>query len=113
MAKTQGLEQVMERRRAILEGDAERIAKQHADGKLTARERIEKLLDPGSFVELDALLSKNGDYAGVPARSHRPVSLPGDPEVPAGLPWQWRSFPLLSPPPAPGSCPAACQSSRR
>ena len=65
MAKTQGLEQVMERRRAILEGDAERIAKQHADGKLTARERIEKLLDPGSFVELDALLSKNGDYAGV------------------------------------------------
>ena len=65
MAKTQGMEQVMERRRAILEGDAERIAKQHADGKLTARERIAKLLDPGSFVELDALLSKNGDYAGV------------------------------------------------
>ena len=65
MAKTQGLEQVLERRRAILQGDADRIAKQRADGKLTARERIGKLLDPGSFVELDALLSKNGDYAGV------------------------------------------------
>ncbi len=65
MAKTQGLEQVLARRRAILQGDADRIAKQRADGKLTARERIEKLLDPGSFVELDALLSKNGDYAGV------------------------------------------------
>ena len=29
------------------------IAKQHAKGKKTARERIEMLLDPGSFVELD------------------------------------------------------------
>ena len=29
------------------------IAKQHAKGKLTARERIASLLDPGSFVELD------------------------------------------------------------
>ncbi len=65
MAKTQGLEQVLRRRHAILQGDADRIAKQRADGKLTARERIEKLLDPGSFVELDVLLSKNGDYAGV------------------------------------------------
>ncbi|MFM5968590.1 MAG: carboxyl transferase domain-containing protein, partial [Micrococcales bacterium] len=29
------------------------IAKQHAKGKKTARERINDLLDPGSFVELD------------------------------------------------------------
>ncbi len=34
-------------------GGPDRIAKQHASGKLTARERIELLLDPGSFVELD------------------------------------------------------------
>jgi len=34
-----------------LEGDPKAAAKQHAEGKLTARERIEKLLDPGSFVE--------------------------------------------------------------
>ncbi len=34
-------------------GGPERIAKQHTSGKLTARERIEFLLDPGSFVELD------------------------------------------------------------
>ncbi len=32
-------------------GGKERIAKQHEKGKLTARERIELLLDPGSFVE--------------------------------------------------------------
>ena len=34
-------------------------------GKLTARERVAKLLDAGSFVETDALVSRNGDYAGV------------------------------------------------
>ncbi|WP_371366067.1 Propionyl-CoA carboxylase beta chain [Sporomusa rhizae] len=36
-----------------LGGGAQRIEKQHKSGKLTARERIEKLLDPGSFTELD------------------------------------------------------------
>lgn len=36
-------------------GGSERIALQHAQGKLTARERLEALLDPGSFVELDKL----------------------------------------------------------
>jgi len=34
-------------------GGADRIAKQHQSGKLTARERLDLLLDPGSFVELD------------------------------------------------------------
>jgi propionyl-CoA carboxylase beta chain len=37
-------------------GGADRVAKQHAAGKLTARERLETLLDPGSFEELDALV---------------------------------------------------------
>ncbi len=32
------------------------VEKQHAKGKMTARERIEALLDPGSFVELDAFM---------------------------------------------------------
>src|SRR5687767_10719076 len=32
----------------------EAVAKQHAKGKMTARERVEKLLDPGSFKELDS-----------------------------------------------------------
>ncbi len=36
---------------ARLGGGDERVAKQHAAGKLTARERIEVLLDPGSFQE--------------------------------------------------------------
>ena len=37
----------------IQAGGEKRIEKQHASGKLTARERINLLLDPGSFVELD------------------------------------------------------------
>lgn len=41
---------------AKLSGGTERIEKQHKQGKLTARERIELLLDKGSFVELDAFV---------------------------------------------------------
>jgi len=37
-------------------GGDDRIAKQHAEGKMTARERIELLLDPGSFREVDAFV---------------------------------------------------------
>jgi propionyl-CoA carboxylase beta chain len=38
---------------ALLGGGADRIERQHAAGKLAARERIELLLDPGTFVETD------------------------------------------------------------
>ncbi len=41
--------------RALLGGGQRRIDAQHERGKLTARERIQALLDPGSFEELDAL----------------------------------------------------------
>jgi acetyl-CoA/propionyl-CoA carboxylase carboxyl transferase subunit len=41
------------REQARLGGGPERIAKQHKAGKLTARERIDLLLDPGTFEELD------------------------------------------------------------
>jgi propionyl-CoA carboxylase beta chain len=37
--------------RALALGGKERVGKQHESGKLTARERIELLVDPGSFVE--------------------------------------------------------------
>jgi propionyl-CoA carboxylase beta chain len=45
------------RRRSTEAGGAERVARQHAEGKLTARERIDLLLDPGSFFEIDRLVS--------------------------------------------------------
>ncbi|MBD0735376.1 acyl-CoA carboxylase subunit beta [Streptomyces sp. CBMA29] len=40
---------------ARLATDAPAVARQHDKGKLTARERIDALVDPGSFVELDAM----------------------------------------------------------
>jgi len=43
------------RARALEMGGPERIARQHARGRLTARERIEALVDPGSFVEFGLL----------------------------------------------------------
>jgi acetyl-CoA carboxylase carboxyltransferase component len=45
------------RRKKIQEGGgAKRVAAQHEKGKMTARERIEALLDQGSFTELDAFV---------------------------------------------------------
>jgi propionyl-CoA carboxylase beta chain len=43
-------------RRAELGGGADRLDKQHASGKLTARERIELLFDAGTFEEVDKLV---------------------------------------------------------
>lgn len=48
------INELYDRKRVIeLGGGDERIAKQHEKGKLTARERIDLLLDPNSFVELN------------------------------------------------------------
>src|SRR5689334_19118814 len=44
------------RRTAALGGGEARVQQQHAKGKLTARERIDLLLDEGSFTELDAFV---------------------------------------------------------
>src|ERR1700741_4776815 len=50
------LEQLQDLREAALHSAPEAEEKQHARGKYTARERIEKLLDPGSFEELDTFV---------------------------------------------------------
>jgi propionyl-CoA carboxylase beta chain len=44
-------------RRAELGGGADRLARQHAAGKLTARERMDLFFDPGTFEELDKLVT--------------------------------------------------------
>src|SRR5262245_9402251 len=54
-------------------GGVERVGKQHAAGKLTARERIEALLDPGSFQELDALVVHRSQDFGMESKR-----IPGD-----------------------------------
>jgi propionyl-CoA carboxylase beta chain len=54
-------------RQALAEqgGGAERIAQQHKKGKLTARERMDLLLDEGSFVELDRFVTHRSSDFGL------------------------------------------------
>jgi len=54
-------------------GGEERVAKQHESGKLTAHERVEALLDPGSFQELDALVTHRSHEFGMQKQR-----IPGD-----------------------------------
>jgi len=52
------------RERVRLGGGKERIDKQHKKGKLTARERLDELLDPGSFHELEPFVVQRQDNTG-------------------------------------------------
>jgi propionyl-CoA carboxylase beta chain len=53
------------REQAQLGGGQERIEQQHERGKLTARERLDLLLDPGSFVEFDAFVTHRATDFGL------------------------------------------------
>src|SRR6476469_6943175 len=53
---------------AVHAGSARAVDKRHAEGRMTARERIEALLDPGSFVELDALARPRAHGFGIADR---------------------------------------------
>ncbi|MUV39704.1 Propionyl-CoA carboxylase [Lentibacillus sp. JNUCC-1] len=53
------------RRQVELGGGDERIDKQHAKGKWTARERIDYLLDEGTFVELNPFIEHRGSDFGM------------------------------------------------
>src|ERR1700736_367449 len=70
----QMLERLDRRRaRARLGGGEARIKAQHARGKLTARERIELLLDHGSFEEFDMFVEHRNDDFGM-----EKTKIPGD-----------------------------------
>ncbi|MGD0764967.1 MAG: carboxyl transferase domain-containing protein [Dehalococcoidia bacterium] len=56
---------------ARLGGGQKRIAAQHARGKLTARERLEVLLDEGSFVELESLVMHQSTEFGANGQRYR------------------------------------------
>ena len=64
MERTERMQELLEKKNLLLQGDAERISKQHADGKCTARERAAKLFDAGSFVEIDTLRGDSHLVAG-------------------------------------------------
>lgn len=57
----------------MLGGGASRIEKQHDKGKMTARERIEKFFDEGTFVELDQFVTHRCTNFGMEKKS-----LPGE-----------------------------------
>jgi propionyl-CoA carboxylase beta chain len=68
------LEELERRREAARAGGGDkRIAAQHAKGRLTARERLDVLLDPGSFEELDMYVEHNCTDFGMEAQK-----IPGD-----------------------------------
>ena len=60
------LEQLLKKQaEARLGGGQDRIDKHHAQGRLTARERIDMLLDPGSFEEFDMFKTHRGRNFGI------------------------------------------------
>lgn len=68
MSTVDKLTQLRSRRNAIEQGGGDaKIKKQHDAGKLTARERINALLDEGSFVELDAFVSHRCNEFDMPS----------------------------------------------
>jgi len=74
MAVDERVEELRRRKEASREGGgAERIEQQHAKGKLTARERVEALLDAGTFVETDAFVEHRASDFGIDKRR-----VPGD-----------------------------------
>src|ERR1700742_1315414 len=68
------LEELEKRRKAARQGGGERrIEAQHGKGKLTARERIDVLLDPGSFEEFDMFVEHRSIDFGMESQK-----VPGD-----------------------------------
>ena len=65
------LEELAKRKEEALQPGSERsVERQHAKGKLLARERIEHLLDPGSFHELDMLARHRAFTSGIEERPY-------------------------------------------
>ncbi|MGB9729852.1 MAG: acyl-CoA carboxylase subunit beta [Thermoprotei archaeon] len=58
------------REQAKLGGGIERIKRQHEAGKLTARERIDLLVDPGTFVETDMFVIHRSTYFDMPQKRY-------------------------------------------
>jgi len=74
-AQTLAVQKAIEAKRAqaMLGGGVKRIAAQHAKGKLTARERIALLCDPGTFTETDAFVEHTCTHFGMEQQT-----FPGD-----------------------------------
>ncbi len=74
MSQIEKLQNLKNMKKTIAQGGGEeKIAKRHADGKLSARERIDLLFDKESFVEVDAFIESRCFDFGMQKKKH-----PGD-----------------------------------
>ena len=71
--KIDPLNQLRQRKYEAGHGDAEAFNRQHAKGKLTARERIARLVDRNSFEELDIFATHRAEGSGMESKR-----VPGD-----------------------------------
>ena len=65
MGTSDKIKELEKKLKKVSEGDQVRIDKQHKAGKMTARERINALLDADSFVELDAMVKHRNNNFGL------------------------------------------------
>ena len=61
------------RKKALEGGGPDKVARQHAAGKMTARERLAVLLDEGSFDEIDVFVEHSATHFGMASKK-----FPGD-----------------------------------
>src|SRR4249919_4384850 len=79
-AKLEALERLREE--ALHAGNERAVARQRERGKLLARERVEKLLDSGSFVELDRYVRhRNPDFDSMANRPYGDAVVTGYGEI--------------------------------
>ena len=72
----QKIEELRKKKESLLVGGGEeRIEKQHKTGKLTARERIEALVDEGTFEEIDMLVKHRCTYFGLDKKEFHTMEL--------------------------------------
>src|SRR5215831_10248959 len=87
MGLKENLDRIQElSRQAELGGGEERLKRQRSNGRMTARERIEFLLDRGSFVELDKFKTHritDFDIQKIPGDGVSPVTAPSTAAVSA------------------------------
>jgi len=65
MGTSDKIKELEEKLKKVSEGDKAGIDKQHKAGKMTARERIDALLDADSFIELDAMVKHRSNNFGL------------------------------------------------
>ena len=80
----------LRKRREKASGGEKRIARQHAKGKLTAHERLDILLDSGTFHELDSFTLQRKDGLEIKTGKYTAGEYPGDGVVTGYGQIEWR-----------------------